>query len=201
MPSVSVARRLTCLFPVAVFALLLAPVPAAAGPDELNLNISNDACACTNLLDFPNGQFALSNFSESVSVTFSFGPLQFSFCDALGNCQYAFGSGGSIELVINPGAANSVTYTGIFISAGEIVDPRGNDPLNPALSDISADGAFRLNGFSGLGNISAFDSAFNPAQMDHAGVAFAGTPTPEPSSLLLFTTGLLSLVVPSLRNR
>ena len=191
MPAGSVARHLACSFAVAAISLLLGPARAHASPAQFTLNISNNACGCTNLLGFPDGTFVLSDPSESVSVTFSFGPLQFFSCDALGNCQYAFGSGGSVELDINPGTANSVIYTGTFITAGEIINPRGNDPLNPALSDITVGGTFRLNGFSGAGHISAFDSADNPAQMDHASLTFSGSPTPEPSTLLLVATGLV----------
>jgi hypothetical protein len=200
MPSGSVARRVTCSLAVAAFFLLLGPTRAAASPTQLNLNISNDACGCTNLLDFPDGQFTLTNSSQAVSVTFFFGRLQFFTCDALGNCQYEFGSGGSIELVVNPGAANAITYTGEFVSAGETVQSCANNPAHPGVPDIGVDGTFTLNGFNGAGTIAAFDSCVLPADLDHAGLTFDGTPTPEPSSLLLVATGLLGLG-PFIRRR
>jgi len=192
MPSGSVVRHVTCTLAVAVLVLLLGPTRAVASPAPLNLNISNNACGCTNLLDFPDGQFTLTNSSEAVAVTFSFGRLQFFTCDALGNCQYEFGPGGSIELVVNPGAANAFTYTGEFVSAGETIQSCANNPAHPGVPNVGVDATFTLNGFSGTGTIAAFDSCVLPAHSDRAGLAFAGTPTPEPSSLLLFATGLLA---------
>lgn len=201
MPSGSLARYLTCFFALAALSVLLSPTRVAASPAQLNLNISNNACACTDLIGSPDGEFIVGNSSVSVSVTFSFGPLRFFACDARANCQYEFGSGGSIKLVVNSAARATVIYTGEFVSAGESVVPRGDDPFNPAFSDISVDGTFTLNGFSGVGNISAFDSGVNARHLDKASVAFSGTPMPEPSSLLLLAIGLLALAARSAHRR
>lgn len=201
MPSGSAVRYLILSLAVAAISLLLGSAPAAASPAALNLNISNNACGCTNLLGFPDGKFVLSNSFETVSVTFSFGRIRFFTCDPMGNCHYRFGSGGSIELVINPGTANSVTYTGEFVSAGETITSCRKDPSQPAVPSIGVDGTFRLNGFDGTGSIAAFDSCVHPAGLDQAGLSFSGTPTPEPSSLLLFAIGLLGFVAVSAHRR
>lgn len=201
MPSGSVVRYLGSAFAFAVLSLVLAPARAAASPVQFNLNISNDACGCTDLLGFPDGTFTISNSSMAVSVTFSFGRVKFFTCDPLGNCRYRFGSGGSIKLVVNPGTANSITYTGEFVSSTETVRSCRNNPAHPVVPSIGVDGTFTLDGFNGTGTIAAFDSCVLAAERDHAGLTFAGTPTPEPSSLLLLATGLLSLLTVSPHRR
>lgn len=167
--------------------------PAAANATQLNINISNDQCTCTGL-GFTSGEFIVQGDQISVSVTFSLPPMSIpSDCEEGDEpCDVSSGPGGSIELVITPGAGPAIKYTGTFLNAGLGIDHGCGPSSEGATPNIIAAGTFTLNGFNGVGTMFAGDSCFHP-ELDSADLSFSGTATPEPGTLTLLATGLLAL--------